>query len=159
MDPDRPVTLAAIIGAHGVTGEVRLKLFGEGAAALKRYRVFGVSGSGGAFPEQLEPDLARHAVRADDGGERDGAIPGTTRRHASALGFGLRAFALTGLGVVARVRIGGGFGGGFGSSFGSGVGRRIIARHFRNGFFGRSLGSDVFGRRFGSSFLRKVPSL
>jgi 16S rRNA processing protein RimM len=37
---DRPVTLAAIIGAHGVTGEVRLKLFGEGVAALKRYRVF-----------------------------------------------------------------------------------------------------------------------
>ena len=25
--PDRPVTLAAVIGAHGVTGEVRLKLF------------------------------------------------------------------------------------------------------------------------------------
>ena len=37
---NRPVTLAAIIGAHGVTGEVRLKLFGEGAASLKRYRAF-----------------------------------------------------------------------------------------------------------------------
>jgi 16S rRNA processing protein RimM len=37
---DRPVTLAVIIGAHGVTGEVRLKLFGEGVAALKRYRAF-----------------------------------------------------------------------------------------------------------------------
>lgn len=37
---DRPVTLAAIIGAHGVAGEVRLKLFGEGAGALKRYRAF-----------------------------------------------------------------------------------------------------------------------
>lgn len=37
---DRPVTLAAIIGAHGVAGEVRLKLFGEGVAALKRYRAF-----------------------------------------------------------------------------------------------------------------------
>lgn len=37
---DRPVTLAAIIGAHGVTGEVRLKLFGEGVVALKRYRAF-----------------------------------------------------------------------------------------------------------------------
>lgn len=34
------VTLAAITGAHGVTGEVRLKLFGEGVAALKRYRAF-----------------------------------------------------------------------------------------------------------------------
>lgn len=29
MTADRPVTLAAIIGAHGVTGEVRLKLFSE----------------------------------------------------------------------------------------------------------------------------------
>ena len=34
MSTDKPVTLAAIIGAHGVTGEVRLKLFGEGVAAL-----------------------------------------------------------------------------------------------------------------------------
>ena len=40
MAQDQPVTLAVIIGAHGVTGEVRLKLFGEGAAALKRYRAF-----------------------------------------------------------------------------------------------------------------------
>ena len=37
---DRAVTLAAITGAHGVTGEVRLKLFGEGVAALRRYRAF-----------------------------------------------------------------------------------------------------------------------
>lgn len=37
---DQPVTLAAITGAHGVAGEVRLKLFGEGVAALKRYRAF-----------------------------------------------------------------------------------------------------------------------
>ncbi|MET1754578.1 ribosome maturation factor RimM [Novosphingobium sp. RD2P27] len=40
MAPDKPVTLAAVAGAHGVTGEVRLKLFGEGVAALKRYRAF-----------------------------------------------------------------------------------------------------------------------
>lgn len=37
---DRPVTLAAVAGAHGVTGEVRLKLFGEGVESLKRYRAF-----------------------------------------------------------------------------------------------------------------------
>ncbi|PEQ13192.1 16S rRNA processing protein RimM [Novosphingobium sp. PC22D] len=37
---DRPVTLAVVTGAHGVTGEVRLKLFGEGVAALQRYRAF-----------------------------------------------------------------------------------------------------------------------
>ena len=37
---DKPVTLAAVTGAHGVTGEVRLKLFGEGVDALKRYASF-----------------------------------------------------------------------------------------------------------------------
>ena len=45
MAQDQPVTLAAIIGAHGVTGEVRLKLFGEGVAALKQHRAF----NGGAL--------------------------------------------------------------------------------------------------------------
>ncbi|WP_126172737.1 ribosome maturation factor RimM [Altericroceibacterium xinjiangense] len=40
MVQDKPVTLAAVIGAHGVTGEVRLKLFGESVAALKRYKTF-----------------------------------------------------------------------------------------------------------------------
>jgi 16S rRNA processing protein RimM len=40
VQSDRPVTLAAVSGAHGVSGEVRLKLFGEGVAALKRYRAF-----------------------------------------------------------------------------------------------------------------------
>jgi len=37
---DKPVTLAAIIGAHGVTGEVRLKLFGEGVASLRAHKAF-----------------------------------------------------------------------------------------------------------------------
>jgi len=41
---DRPVVLAAIIGAHGVTGEVRLKLFGEGADALRAYKSFDAGG-------------------------------------------------------------------------------------------------------------------
>lgn len=40
MNADRPVTLAAIAGAHGVRGEVRLKLFGEGAEALRAFSVF-----------------------------------------------------------------------------------------------------------------------
>ncbi|WP_225204553.1 ribosome maturation factor RimM [Novosphingobium huizhouense] len=64
---DRPVTLAAVTGAHGVTGEVRLKLFGEGVAALKRYRAFNDStltvsairddGKGGAIARFVEvPD-------------------------------------------------------------------------------------------------------
>ncbi|HOB14977.1 MAG TPA: ribosome maturation factor RimM [Novosphingobium sp.] len=44
MDANRPVTLAAVIGAHGVTGEVRLKLFGEGVESLRRFRAFNDSG-------------------------------------------------------------------------------------------------------------------
>lgn len=67
MAGDRPVTLAAVIGAHGVTGEVRLKLFGEGVAALKRFRAFNDSaltltnlrddGKGGAIARFAEvPD-------------------------------------------------------------------------------------------------------
>ena len=40
MAEDKPVTLAAVTGAHGVTGEVRLKLFGEGLDGLKRHKSF-----------------------------------------------------------------------------------------------------------------------
>jgi 16S rRNA processing protein RimM len=36
----KSVTLAVIIGAHGLTGEVRLKLFSEGVESLKRFRAF-----------------------------------------------------------------------------------------------------------------------
>lgn len=37
---DRTVTLAVIIGAHGVTGEVRLKLFTDAVAGLKAHSRF-----------------------------------------------------------------------------------------------------------------------
>ena len=37
---DKPVTLAAITGAHGVAGEVRLKLLGDGIDALKPHMNF-----------------------------------------------------------------------------------------------------------------------
>ena len=37
---ERAITLAAVVGAHGVTGEVRVKLFGEGVAALSAHRAF-----------------------------------------------------------------------------------------------------------------------
>ncbi|RPF70604.1 ribosome maturation factor RimM [Aurantiacibacter spongiae] len=40
-----PIILAAITGAHGVTGEVRLKLFGDGIASLQAHRAF----NGGAL--------------------------------------------------------------------------------------------------------------
>lgn len=64
---DQPVTLAAITGAHGVAGEVRLKLFGEGVAALKRFRAFNDSS---LTLEKLKDDgkggaIARFAEVAD----------------------------------------------------------------------------------------------
>lgn len=37
MPSDRPVTLAVIIGAHGVTGEVRLKVFAEDLSAHRLF--------------------------------------------------------------------------------------------------------------------------
>lgn len=40
MAQDEPVALAAISGAHGVTGEVRLKLFGEGVKELSAFTSF-----------------------------------------------------------------------------------------------------------------------
>jgi 16S rRNA processing protein RimM len=44
LDKDKPVTLAAIIGAHGVAGEVRLKLFGDGPDSLRTYKSFDAGG-------------------------------------------------------------------------------------------------------------------
>jgi 16S rRNA processing protein RimM len=66
----KPVTLAAIAGAHGVAGEVRLKLFGEGIATLARQKSFNdgaltlvkirEDGKGGAIAR-----LAESTSRAD----------------------------------------------------------------------------------------------
>jgi 16S rRNA processing protein RimM len=46
---DKPITLAAVIGAHGVAGEVRLKLFGDDVEALKRHKTFSASQGVGAL--------------------------------------------------------------------------------------------------------------
>lgn len=59
MGTDRPVTLAAVAGAHGVTGEVRLKLFGEGVAGLKRHRAFN---SGSLTVSSLRDDSKGGAI-------------------------------------------------------------------------------------------------
>jgi 16S rRNA processing protein RimM len=53
---EKTVTLAAVAGAHGVTGEVRLKLFAENVDSLKRHKSY----NGGA--------LTLKAVRAHKGG-------------------------------------------------------------------------------------------
>ncbi len=70
LKQDRPVTLAAIAGAHGVTGEVRLKLFGDGLVGLKRYASFN---DGKLTIEKLKDDgkggaIARFAEITDRNG-------------------------------------------------------------------------------------------
>jgi 16S rRNA processing protein RimM len=77
MGDDRTVTLAAVSGAHGVAGEVRLKLFGEGVAALKHHRAFN---SGALTLEKLRDDgkggaVARFAQVTDRNGAE--ALRGT----------------------------------------------------------------------------------
>lgn len=45
MADGRSVVLAAIAGAHGITGEVRLKLFAEGLDSLRRHKAFAAGGA------------------------------------------------------------------------------------------------------------------
>ena len=40
MGSNEPLVLAAVTGAHGVAGEVRLKLLGEGIDALRQHASF-----------------------------------------------------------------------------------------------------------------------
>jgi 16S rRNA processing protein RimM len=63
-ETSKPVTLAAVAGAHGVTGEVRLKLFGEGVGALKRHRAFniGSEGTGTLTVSSLRDDFKGGAI-------------------------------------------------------------------------------------------------
>ena len=63
---DRPVTLAVIIGAHAVTGEVRLKLFCDSIDSVKAHKVFT---NGTLTLKSLRPNkggaIARFAEIAD----------------------------------------------------------------------------------------------
>lgn len=70
MAGEKLVAMAAVAAAHGIAGEVRLKLFGEGAVALKRYRAFVLSGGRVLNVATLKDDnkggaLARFAEVAD----------------------------------------------------------------------------------------------
>ena len=42
---EQRITLAAVAGAHGIKGEVRLKLFGDGIQSLSRYKKLYVGGA------------------------------------------------------------------------------------------------------------------
>ena len=62
------VTLAAIAGAHGITGEVRLKLFGQGLESLTAHKIFQAGGRTLTL-KSLRPDkigaVARFAEISD----------------------------------------------------------------------------------------------
>jgi 16S rRNA processing protein RimM len=59
VKPDTPVTLAVVTGAHGVTGEVRLKLFTDD---LSRYHAFN---EGSLTMKSLRAGIARFAEVPD----------------------------------------------------------------------------------------------
>lgn len=68
---DEPIVLAAITSAHGVAGEVRLKLLGEGLDALKAHKTF----NGGA--------LTLKKVRSDNKGGAIARFAGVDGRGAA----------------------------------------------------------------------------
>jgi 16S rRNA processing protein RimM len=115
---DKPVTLAAIIGAHGVTGEVRLKLFGEGVAALKRQKSFNAGaltvkslkddGKGGAiarFAEVVDRTAAEKLRGTELTVPRSALPPLEKGEYYHADLIGLPAISTTGeaLGTVAAI--------------------------------------------------------
>ncbi len=116
---DKPVTLAAVAGAHGVTGEVRLKLFGEGVEALQRYKSFN---EGALTLKKLRDDgkggaVARFAEVADrTAAEKLRGTPLTVSRsampplgegeyyHADLIGLAAVTEAGEALGIVVAVQ-------------------------------------------------------
>ncbi|MEZ5708354.1 MAG: ribosome maturation factor RimM [Blastomonas sp.] len=74
--PERPVALAVIIGAHGVRGEVRLKLFSDSLDRLKPHKLYN---AGALTLQSLRPGkggaIARFAEIADR--DRAEALRGT----------------------------------------------------------------------------------
>lgn len=66
------VTLAAIAGAHGITGEVRLKLFAQGLESLERQKVFLAKGRTLTL-KAIRPDKAGAVARFVEIGDRTAA--------------------------------------------------------------------------------------
>ncbi|WP_228244347.1 ribosome maturation factor RimM [Porphyrobacter sp. GA68] len=77
---DKAITLAAIAGAHGVAGEVRLKLLGDGVDGLRAHKLF----NNGA--------LRLSSIRSDGKG---GAIARVDGVHDRTAAEALRGTALT----------------------------------------------------------------
>jgi len=70
IDPDKPVPLAVIIGAHGVTGEVRLKLFADSLDNLKQHKNYN---SGALTLKSVKPHKMGAIARFAEITDRDGA--------------------------------------------------------------------------------------
>src|SRR3982750_3125189 len=64
---ERKIALAAVAGAHGVKGEVRLKLFSDSADSLSRHETLFVGGAGGRL--LAIRDSAKTAVARFEGVE------------------------------------------------------------------------------------------
>ncbi|MEA3048844.1 MAG: rRNA processing protein RimM [Sphingomonadales bacterium] len=70
--PESQVTLAAIAGAHGISGEVRLKLFAEGLESLKRHKSF-LAGDRPLTLQSVKPGSAGAIARFAEIGDRAAA--------------------------------------------------------------------------------------
>ncbi len=68
----KPVTLAAIIGAHGITGEVRLKLFAQSLDSLKAHTAFIADGRTLTL-KTLRPDKVGAVARFAEISDRNAA--------------------------------------------------------------------------------------
>ena len=118
MGQDRSVTLAAIIGAHGIGGEVRLKLFGEGVESLRRFCAFNDSsltvekikddGKGGALARfaEVKDRTAAEALRGTALTVPRSALPDLSEGeyyHADVLGLPAVSDSGETLGVVVAI--------------------------------------------------------
>ena len=70
MAKDNTVTLAAVSGAHGVTGEVRLKLFTDDVDSLKRHKSFN---DGTLTLKSIRPHKGGAIARFSEINDRNGA--------------------------------------------------------------------------------------
>jgi 16S rRNA processing protein RimM len=70
--PEKRVTLAAIAGAHGLKGEVRLKLFTDDAEGLRGYESFDVDGRRLTLAS-VRPDPAGAVARFAEVADRNAA--------------------------------------------------------------------------------------
>lgn len=66
------VVLAAVAGAHGISGEVRLKVFAEGLESLEAHKVF-TAGGRTLTLKSLRPDKIGAVARFTEIGDRNAA--------------------------------------------------------------------------------------